>query len=221
MAAKKKATEEVKAALPLEELAVTEEKPSAPSRTRKAVKKAAEERPEWEERPVALKEQAPEKQQKQASEDEHKAVLEKKESEAPAAKAPRKRSGKKTAQEKKAEENDDKKIKYVLWLQRKGSAVLYRLLSFAGFVIFALCTIALIIATIGWQWTPFMTAFSNSIVILTIGLLLAIVFIVSMMLWSSSEQVKDIKDKQMLMSLSSGLIGFLALIAAIVAIFVK
>ena len=62
-------------------------------------------------------------------------------------------------EEKKAEENDDKKIKYVLWLQRKGSAVLYRLLSFAGFVIFALCTIALIIATIGWQWTPFMTAF--------------------------------------------------------------
>ena len=104
MAAKKKATEEVKAALPLEELAVTEEKPSAPSRTRKAVKKVAEERPEWEERPVALKEQAPEKQQKQASEDEHKAVLEKKESEAPAAKAPRKRSGKKPAQEKKAEE---------------------------------------------------------------------------------------------------------------------
>ena len=104
MAAKKKATEEVKAALPLEELAVTEEKPSAPSRTRKAVKKAAEERPEWEERPVALKEQAPEKQQKQASEDEQKAVLEKKESEAPAAKAPRKRSGKKTVQEKKTEE---------------------------------------------------------------------------------------------------------------------
>ena len=104
MAAKKKATEEVKAALPLEELAVTEEKTSAPSRTRKAVKKAAEERPEWEERPVALKEQAPEKQQKQASEDEQKAISEKKESEAPAAKAPRKRSGKKPAQEKKAEE---------------------------------------------------------------------------------------------------------------------
>ena len=105
MAAKKKATEEVKAALPLEELAVTEEKPSAPSRTRKAVKKAAEERPEWEERPVALKEQAPEKQQVRASEDEQKAVSEKKESEAPAAKPLRKRGGKKPAQEKKAEES--------------------------------------------------------------------------------------------------------------------
>lgn len=123
--------------------------------------------------------------------------------------------------EKKSEENDDKKIKYVLWLQRKGSAVLYRLLASAGFVIFALCSIALIIAAIGWQWTPFMTAFSNTIAILIIALLLVVDFIVSIMLWSSSEQVKDIKDKQMLMSLSSGLIGFIALIAAIVAIFVK
>ena len=123
--------------------------------------------------------------------------------------------------EKKSEENDDKKIKYVLWLQRKGSAVLYRLLASAGFVIFTLCSIALIIAAIGWQWTPFMTAFSNTIAILIIALLLVVDFIVSIMLWSSSEQVKDIKDKQMLMSLSSGLIGFIALIAAIVAIFVK
>lgn len=123
--------------------------------------------------------------------------------------------------EKKTEENDDKEIKSVLWLQRKGAAILYRLLAFSGFAFFALGAIALIIAAIGWQWTPFMTAFSNSIAILTIGLLLAVVFIVSMMLWSSSEQVKDIKDKQMLMSLSSGLIGFIALIAAIVAIFVK
>lgn len=123
--------------------------------------------------------------------------------------------------EKKTEENDDKEIKSVLWLQRKGAAILYRLLAFSGFAFFALGAIALIIAAIGWQWVPFITVFSNILAIFTIALLLFAVVVVSMMLWTSSDQVEKVKDKQMLMSLSSGLIGFIALIAAIVAIFVK
>lgn len=123
--------------------------------------------------------------------------------------------------EKKAEEDENKKIKSVLWLQRKGSSLFYRILSGIGFAIAIVFAFTTIKEAINMSWGNFSDVSTNICVLIIAFLGLLIILLISGMLYLSSEQIDKVKDKQMLMSLSSGLIGFIALIAAIVAIFVK
>lgn len=123
--------------------------------------------------------------------------------------------------EKKAEEDENKKIKSVLWLQRKGSSLFYRILSGIGFAIAIVFAFTTIKEAINMSWGNFSDVSTNICVLIIAFLGVLIILLISGMLYLSSEQIDKVKDKQMLMSLSSGLIGFIALIAAIVAIFVK
>lgn len=123
--------------------------------------------------------------------------------------------------EKKAEEDENKKIKSVLWLQRKGSSLFYRFLSGIGFAIAIVFAFTTIKEATDMSWGNFSDVSTNICILIIAFLGLLIILLISGMLYLSSEQIDKVKDKQMLMSLSSGLIGFIALIAAIVAIFVK
>lgn len=123
--------------------------------------------------------------------------------------------------EKKAEETQDKKLTSVLWLQRNGLEILYKTLAVTGVLLSLLLAISFVVAVSKLEWTSISHVFGNLLAMLIFVLVFFVGFVISGMIWTASKEIQDVKDKQLIMSMSSGLIGFLALIAAIVAIFVK
>lgn len=123
--------------------------------------------------------------------------------------------------EKKSEDFDDKSAKYLFALQKNGTSMLYMALGIMGYIFSGLIVIALIATAFIVKWSSAINVISNVLTFFAIAIAVICLFIMSVFLHKSSKEIEKIKDKQMLMSLSSGLIGFIALIAAIVAIFAK
>lgn len=80
--------------------------------------------------------------------------------------------------EKKAEEDENKKIKSVLWLQRKGSSLFYRILSGIGFAIAIVFAFTTIKEAINMSWGNFSDVSTNICVLIIAFLGLLIILLI-------------------------------------------
>ena len=123
--------------------------------------------------------------------------------------------------EKKVEDNDDKKIKHLFSLHKNGTAMLYKVLGIIGYIFSILFVIAMMIVPVMLDWSSATKIIDNIITYLVLIVIIIFIVVFSVMLHKSSDEIETIKDKQLLISLSTSLTGFIALVVAIIAIFVK
>ena len=120
-----------------------------------------------------------------------------------------------------AEQQQEDSIKNVVKLHRSGLSLLYKLMSWVGYAVSVLLLISLIVYLIKTNWTPWQNIVNNVTTgVLFIGLIFA-TGLISFILGRSSKEVSEIHDRNLLVSLTSSLVGFLALVIAVVAIFLK
>ena len=97
----------------------------------------------------------------------------------------------------------------------------YNLLSYVGFTICVLLVISFVVYIPTSNWTTLEDILANVVTILMFICLVVAMWIVSRILGRSSKEVSEIHDRNLLVSLTSSLVGFLALVIAVVAIFLK
>lgn len=124
------------------------------------------------------------------------------------------------AQEK-AKDNEDKKIKNLFSLHKNTTAILYKALGIMGYIISILFVMAMMIVPVMLKWTSFTQIVANIIAYLVLIVTIIFILVFSIMLHRSSDEIETLKDKQLLISLSTSLTGFIALVVAIITIFVK
>lgn len=120
-----------------------------------------------------------------------------------------------------AEQQQEDSIKNVVKLHRSGLGVFYNLLSYVGFTICVLLVISFVVYIPTSNWTTLEDILANVVTILMFICLVVAMWIVSRILGRSSKEVSEIHDRNLLVSLTSSLVGFLALVIAVVAIFLK
>ena len=123
--------------------------------------------------------------------------------------------------EKKAEENDDSKIKSVIDLHKRGLRFLFKMFARFGWLIITIFSIAVVTILTQLNWSD------ASKIIVNVAFIIAMVFVITFgsymftKMGEAAEEVDNIKDKNLLITMTSSLMGFSALIVAIVTIFVK
>lgn len=117
-----------------------------------------------------------------------------------------------------AEQQQDESIKNVVKLHRKGLKTLYSLLSFVLITVAILFVLGLIAYIPTANWTTFENVVYNVYVVLISACLVAALVIVFSLLSKSSKEVSEIHDRNLLVSLSSSVVGFLALLIAVLAL---
>ena len=120
-----------------------------------------------------------------------------------------------------AEQQQDESIKNVVKLHRKGLRTLYSLLSFVLITVAILFVLGLIAYIPTANWTTFENVVYNVYVVLISACLVAALVIVFSLLSKSSKEVSEIHDRNLLVSLSSSVVGFLALLIAVLALILK
>ena len=120
-----------------------------------------------------------------------------------------------------AEQQQDESIKNVVKLHRKGLRTLYSLLSYVLISVAVLFALGLIGYIPKANWTTLENVVYNIYGILLSLCLVVAMWIVSLILGRSSKEASEIHDRNLLVSLTSSLVGFLALVIAVVAIFLK
>ena len=120
-----------------------------------------------------------------------------------------------------AEQQQDESIKNVVKLHRKGLRTLYSLLSFVLITVAILFVLGLIAYIPTANWTTFENVVYNVYVVLISACLVAAFVIVFSLLSKSSKEVSEIHDRNLLVSLSSSVVGFLALLIAVLALILK
>ena len=120
-----------------------------------------------------------------------------------------------------AEQQQEDSIKNVVKLHRSGLSLLYKLMSWVGYAVSVLLLISLIVYLFRTNWAPWQNIVNNVTTgVSFIGLIFA-TGLISFILGRSSKEVSEIHDRNLLVSLTSSLVGFLALVVAVVAIFLK
>lgn len=123
--------------------------------------------------------------------------------------------------EKKAEENDDSKIKSVIDLHKRGLRFIFIMFARFGWLIISLFSVAVVTVLTQLNWN------NAANIIVNVSFIIAMVFVITFgsymftKMGEAAEEVDNIKDKNVLMTMSSSIMGFSALIVAIVTIFVK
>lgn len=123
--------------------------------------------------------------------------------------------------EKKAEENDDSKIKSVIDLHKRGLRFLFKMFARFGWLIITIFSIAVVTILTQLNWSD------ASKIIVNVAFIIAMVFVITFgsymftKMGEAAEEVDNIKDKNLLITMTSSLMGFSALIVAIVTIFAK
>lgn len=123
--------------------------------------------------------------------------------------------------QKKAVEEEEENTRYLLALQKNGAYMLYNILGKICFVLSLFLIAVLIVMAIKAEWSSATLIILNVVAILLIVLLAIFIFLMSVFLHKSSKEIEKINDKQMLIMLSSSITSFIALVVAIIAIFVK
>lgn len=123
--------------------------------------------------------------------------------------------------EKKSEDFDDKSVKYLFALQKNGTSMLYLALGIMGYIFSGLIVIALIATAFIVKWSSAINVISNILTFFVIAIADICLFVMSVFLHKSSKEIEKIKDKQLLIALSSSMTSFIALAVAIIAIFAK
>ena len=123
--------------------------------------------------------------------------------------------------EKKSEDFDDKSVKYLFALQKNGTSMLYMALGIMGYIFSGLIVIALVATAFIVKWSSAINVISNVLTFFAIAIAVICLFIMSVFLHKSSKEIEKIKDKQLLIALSSSMTSFIALVVAIIAIFAK
>lgn len=120
-----------------------------------------------------------------------------------------------------AEQQQEDSIKNVVKLHRSGLSLLYKFMSWVGYAVSVLLLISLIVCLFRTNWAPWQNIVNNVTTgVSFIGLIFA-TGLISFILGRSSKEVSEIYDRNLLVSLTSSLVGFLALVVAVVAIFLK
>lgn len=121
------------------------------------------------------------------------------------------------AQEK-AKEDEGKEITEILHLQKGGLSIIYFFISILGWESFFLLGFALV-ATIFWgNWSGATNIFMNIGIVLIVPMLMLVIFILSIKMKKLSDAVIKLKDKQLIVALTSSAVSFVALLISIVAL---
>lgn len=123
--------------------------------------------------------------------------------------------------EKKAQEDENKKIKSVIDLHKRGLRFLFKMFARFGWLIISLFLIAVVTVLTQLNWSD------AANIIVNVAFIIAMVFVITFgsymftKMGKAAEEVDNIKDKNLLITMTSSIMGFAALIVAIVTIFVR
>lgn len=123
--------------------------------------------------------------------------------------------------DKKVEQFEDENINSVIDLHKRGLRFLFKMFARFGWLIISLFSVAVVTILTQLNWND------AANIIVKVAFIIAMVFVIifgSYMftkMGEAAEEVDNIKDKNVLITMSSSIMGFSALIVAIVTIFVK
>lgn len=121
------------------------------------------------------------------------------------------------AQEK-AKEEDNKELNQVLRLQKSGLSIIYLLISVIGLVSLFLLGLIMILAIRELNWSGTFNVFLNVWIIIVFLLLMFLLGVISFKVKKLSDVVIKLKDKQLIVALTSSAVSFVALLISIVAL---
>ena len=122
---------------------------------------------------------------------------------------------------KKAEQIEDKNINSVIDLHKRSLRFIFKMFARFGWLIITIFSIAVVTILTQLNWSD------ASKIIVNVAFIIAMVFVITFgsymftKMGEAAEDVDNIKDKNLLVTMNSSLMGFSALIVAIVTIFVK
>lgn len=122
---------------------------------------------------------------------------------------------------KNADDEEYKSIRHLFALQKNGTSILYLTLGILGYIFAGLFIIALVATAFIVEWSSIIKILSNLFTFFIVIVGIIWIICISVFLHKSSTEIEKIKDKQLLIALSSSVTSFIALIVAIIAIFVK
>lgn len=123
--------------------------------------------------------------------------------------------------EKKAEQIEDKNIDSVIDLHKRGLRFMFIMFARFGWLIITIFLIAVLTVLTQLNWSD------ASNIIVNVAFIIAMIFVITFgsymftKMGEAAEEVNNIKDKNLLITMTSSLMGFAALIVAIVTIFAK
>lgn len=123
--------------------------------------------------------------------------------------------------EKRSEEDENKKIKSVIDIHKRGLRFLFKMFARFGWLIISLFLIAVVTVLTQLNWSD------AANIIVNVSFIIAMVFVITFgsymftKMGEAAEEVDNIKDKNLLITMTSSIMGFAALIVAIVTIFVR
>lgn len=124
------------------------------------------------------------------------------------------------AQEK-AKEEDNKELNQVLRLQKSGLSIIYLLISVIGLVSLFLLGLIMILAIRELNWSGKFNVFLNVLIIIVFLLLMFLLGVISFKVKKLSDAVIKLKDKQLIVALTSSAVSFVALLISIVALIIS
>lgn len=123
--------------------------------------------------------------------------------------------------EKKAEQFEDNNINSVIDLHKRGLRFMFKMFARFGWLIITIFSIAVVTILTQLNWSD------ASNIIVNIAFIIAMVFVITFgsymftKMGEAAEEIDNIKDKILLITMTSSIMGFSAMIVAIVTIFVK
>ena len=95
----------------------------------------------------------------------------------------------------------------------------FRVMAFFGWIVMLLLLFGSVRLVTTFMWNSAFSVITNIFFVLFITLFLIILFLYSLLLWKSAKEIETEKDRNYIISVFSGVVSFVALIVAFIALF--